>query len=69
MRRVKKLMEMHNRKYYLIIVFYIASKLVLCIILVVQIIVGMANQWADIDPGKVETFVKIGILMADLSII
>jgi hypothetical protein len=39
---------MHNRKYYIVVVFYIASKLVLCAILMVQVVVGMANSWDNI---------------------
>jgi hypothetical protein len=42
-RRAKKLLELRNRKFYLIIAFYIASKLILCLILIVQIVVGMTN--------------------------
>ena len=53
MRRAKKLITSPNRKYYVAIVFYIASKLILCVILVVKVILGMANQWSDIDPDQV----------------
>lgn len=69
MRRAKRLLELHNRKYYLVVVFYIASKLVLAAILVVQIIVGMANNWTNIEPAHVELFVKTALVLADLSII
>lgn len=69
MRRAKKLLDLRNRKYYVGVVFYIASKMVLCAILIVQIIVGMASQWSNIDPDKVEMLVKAGIFLADFSII
>ena len=44
-RRAKKLIELHNRRYYLVIAFYIASKLIICVILTIEMIVGVANQW------------------------
>lgn len=52
-RRVKKFIEAHNKKYYLIIVFYIVSKLILSAILIIKVIVGMANQWSNIEPNEV----------------
>jgi hypothetical protein len=68
-RRAKKLLELQNRKYYMIIVFYIASKLIICLILIVQIIVGMTNQWLNIDPNQVELLIKTGIVLANFSVI
>lgn len=68
-RRAKKLLELQNRKYYMIIVFYIGSKLILCLILIVQIIVGMTNQWSNIDPDQVELIIKTGLVLADFSVI
>ena len=47
-RRAKKLFELHNRKYYVAIVFYIISKLVLCAIIVLRIIIGIPQEWKNI---------------------
>jgi hypothetical protein len=44
MRRAKKFIESQNRKYFIVIVFYIASKLILCGILIMKVIVGLVNQ-------------------------
>lgn len=68
-RRAKKLIILENRKYYVIIAFYIVSKMILCLILIIQIIVGMTNQWSHIDPNQVELLIKTGIVLADFSII
>jgi len=34
-RRAKKLIELYNRRYYLVIVFYVASKLIICSVLTI----------------------------------
>lgn len=60
---------MHNRKYYSLVLFYIASKLVLCAVLLVQVVVGMANDWDNIQPQQVELIIKAAIVLADLAII
>jgi hypothetical protein len=52
-----------------IIVFYIATKLILCLILIIQIIVGMTNQWAEIDPDQFELLIKTGLVLANFSVI
>jgi|JI8StandDraft_1071087.scaffolds.fasta_scaffold1747868_1 hypothetical protein len=44
-RRARKLIELHNRKYYLIILFYIATKLILCAVLTIEAIVGIPSNW------------------------
>ena len=41
----------------------------LCAILVVEIILGMANQWSNIDPAQVELIVKTGLVLADLCMV
>lgn len=68
-RRARRLMELHNRKYYIMVAFYIASKLVLCSILIVQVIVGMASSWTNIEPSQVELFIKTAIVLADFCMI
>jgi len=68
-RRAKRLMGLHNRKYYLAVVFYLGSKLILCAILVLRIIIGIPNQWTDLDANFIEIVIKNGIVLADLSII
>jgi hypothetical protein len=68
-RRAKKLIEMHKRKYYVIVAFYIVSKLILCIVLIVQIVVGMGNQWSNIDPDQVELLVKTSLVLSNFSVI
>ena len=68
-RRAKKLFELHNRKYYLAVVFYIASKLVLCAILVLRIIIGIPEEWKNLEGRFVEIIVKTAITLADFSII
>ena len=50
-RRAKKFIEARNKKYYLVIVFYIVSKMILCAILIIKIIAGMTTQWSNIDPA------------------
>ena len=44
-RRAKRLIVLYNRLYYLTIVFYVATKLVICAVLTVEIIVGEVNYW------------------------
>lgn len=68
-RRAKRLMDLHNRKYYMMVLFYIISKLILCAILIVQVIVGMAKSWSNIEPGQVELIIKTGIVLADFCMI
>lgn len=68
-KNAKKFLQMQSRNYYLIVTFYIVSKLIICGILIVQIIVGIANQWTNIEPNSVEVMIKVGIVLADLSII
>lgn len=68
-RRAKKLINSPNRKYYVAIVFYIASKLILCVILVVKVIVGMTNQWSNIDPDQVELILKTSLVLTNFSVI
>lgn len=43
-RRAKRLIELYNRRYYLIIVFYVASKTILSVILGINIIVGFTQN-------------------------
>ncbi len=68
-RRAKKFIVAHNKKYYLIIFFYIVTKLVLSAILIVKVIVGMANQWSNIEPSEVEIIVKTSLVLANFSAI
>lgn len=60
---------LRNRKYYLVIAFYIASKLILCLVLLVQIVVGMANQWTNIDPDQFELLIKTSLVLANFSVV
>lgn len=68
-RRAKRLIELRNRKYYLAVAFYIASKLILCSILIMEIIVGIANDWKDLKSEQIELIIKTGLILADFSII
>lgn len=68
-RRAKKLLQLHNKKYYFTIVLYIASKIVICAILLIQIIAGIRNDWADLSPDHVEIMLKNAIALADMAVI
>jgi uncharacterized membrane protein len=50
-RRAKKLIELRNRKYYIVIALYITSKLILSSILVINIIAGIPDKWKAICPS------------------
>ena len=52
-RRAKKLIELYNRRYYIVIVFYIASKLIICAVLTIEMIVGIANSWANLSGDSI----------------
>ena len=43
-RRAKRLIELYNRRYYLVILFYVASKVILSVILGVNIIIGFPQN-------------------------
>lgn len=71
LRRVKRFIEMQiqNRKYYMMVMFYTLTKLIVCAILAVQFVAGFRNSWADIDPQYVENMIKTALALADFSII
>lgn len=68
-RRAKKLIELHNRRYYLVITFYIVSKLIVCSILGIEVIVGMTSNWENLSGAQIETLIKTALVLADMSII
>jgi len=68
-RRAKKLIELHNRKYYFFIAFYIVTKIIVCIILGIEIIVGMASNWVNLSAAEIESMIKTAIVLANLSVI
>lgn len=68
-RRAKKLIELYNRRYYLVIVFYIASKLIICSVLTIEMIVGVANSWENLSSDSIELMIKTGLVLADFAII
>jgi len=68
-RRAKKLIELYNRRYYLVIVFYIASKLIICAVLTIEVIVGIANSWENLSSDNIELMIKTGLVLADFSVI
>jgi len=53
----------------MMIIFYTASKLIICAILAVQFVAGFRNSWADLDPEYVENMIKTALALADFSII
>lgn len=68
-RRAKKLIELHNRRYYFFIAFYIVTKVIVCIILGIEIIVGIASSWVNLSASEIESMIKTAIVLANLSVI
>lgn len=68
-RRAKKLIDLYNRRYYLFILFYIATKLIICIILGIEIIVGIGNNWSNLNASHVQLLIKTGLVLSDFSIV
>ena len=68
-RRAKKLIELHNRRYYFIIAFYIITKIIVCIVLGIEIIVGITSNWVNLSATQIEAMVKTAIVLADLCVI
>lgn len=67
--RAKKLIELHNRRYYFFIAFYIFTKMAVCIILGIEIIVGIASGWVNLSGAQIEAMIKTAIVLANLSVI
>lgn len=51
------------------IAFYILTKLIICTIIVIQVIVDFANSDQDIKSESLELYIKTGIVLADYSLI
>jgi hypothetical protein len=68
-RRAKKLIELHNRRYYFFIAFYIFTKIIVCIVLGIEIIVGITSNWVNLSAMQIEAMIKTAIVLANLSII
>jgi hypothetical protein len=66
-RRAKKLIQLRNRIYYLIIAFYIVTKLLLCSILIIEIIAGIPEE-DNITAADIEKLFITGLVLADFSI-
>ncbi len=50
-------------------VFYIATKLILCSIVLVQVLLGIPESWKEVSSAEVENIVKTGFIMGDLCVI
>lgn len=49
LKKVKLIIKSTARKYYAFVLFYIVSKMILCVVLEVKIIQGIPNNFADLD--------------------
>ena len=57
------------KKYYYFVLFYIISKMVLCIFLEVKIILNLPDELGKIDSDSIEPVFKTSIIFADCAII
>lgn len=64
-RKALRLLHCRCRKYYLIVLFYVLTKMTICGILSIQIAVGIPNQWADLGEAHVEMLFKNAIVLGD----
>jgi hypothetical protein len=51
------------------ILFYVGSKLIICAVLIIEMIVGVAKNWENLDSDSIELMIKTGLVIADFTII
>lgn len=69
LKKIKFLIRSNAKKYYYFVIFYIVSKMTLCIFLQVKILSGIPDQFADIQSSTIETVFDNSLAFADCSIV
>ena len=68
-KKVRNVMKTKVKSFYLMIMFYIVSKMVLIVIMEIKIIAGLSNDWENLTADLIEEYFKNVMVMADISII
>ena len=53
LKKIKLIIRSTARKYYAFVIFYIVSKMILCVILEVKILQGIPNKFDDLDSSNI----------------
>ena len=69
LRKIKMIVRSSARKYYLFVIFYIASKMLICVILQVKILQGIPDQFSRLDSANIEVMLKNSFVFADCAVI